>query len=339
MTSILESKKEMEDILLGIEEVQGVGISEDRNHIIVYVSEVNEKLLELIPNNIAGYPVLIKQVGILKPAPDFVAMAADPERLWRYRPVVGGISTGHYAVTAGTIGCIVQDEYTDKPLFLSNNHVYANVSFEGNPRAQVSDPVLNPGPFDGGKIEDTIGTLNRWIPLKTTSTNVVDCAVANASVEASPYILGENSQYIEVKGLRTVTQGINVKKAGRTSGFTRGQIIDTDFTGIVDYNGQQITFSDQLLVMIKIEGGDSGSLLLDDEDNAVGLLFAGGQDDYGNYFGVANKINTVFSLLNIELPSGEQPGPEPEPSGGGILMPVVAMMCSLMLVGVIMEKK
>jgi len=47
MTSILESKKEMEDILLGIEEVQGVGISEDRNHIIVYVSEVNEKVTRI----------------------------------------------------------------------------------------------------------------------------------------------------------------------------------------------------------------------------------------------------------------------------------------------------
>ena len=320
MTSILESKKEIENILLGIEEVQGVGISSDRQSIIVYVSTVTDQLLQIVPGVIAGYRVIVKEVGIFKPSPDFVATAADPARLWRYRPVVGGISSGHYAITAGTLGCVVKDAASEQPMLLSNNHVYAAISTDQNQRAQVSDPVLQPGPVDGGKIEDTVGTLARWIPIKVNSPNAVDAAVANSTYQPSPYILGENSEYIQVKGLRTVTQGIPVKKAGRTTGLTVGNIIDTDYTGMVDYNGQVLTFTDQLLVSIMIQGGDSGSILLDENDNAVGLLFAGAQDNYGNYYGVANKINTVFSLLQIELPDGEEPEePEPEPESNGWL--------------------
>jgi len=719
MTSILESKKEIENILLGIEEVQGVGISSDRQSIIVYVSTVTDQLLQIVPGVIAGYRVIVKEVGIFKPSQDFVATTADPTRLWRYRPVVGGISSGHYAITAGTLGCVVKDATTGQPMLLSNNHVYAAISTDQTQRAQVSDPVLQPGCFsedtrvltrdgfkyfyelqeedeictlnidthnieyqkptkihnyeyngdlilfdgqmynllvtpnhnllvrinkndrleliaaeelhdgvmnsykevmkikkdievsstskeemyrkissitginkhtlkgwittekkptisnnctefikngiwngidketfeipstigvntkgiikfnmedwleflgwyisegslggpkaeeqhnyiisirqyskknleeienviirmgftpnvrwehgsitfnskelhnylkqfgyakdkfipkdlknlsikylnillkslfkgdgsfvkerndqyndtylnnvrryhtiskqlsedvaeialkcgygvsirfvetnigigyiyrvgissrnltpritkkpttekysgvvydvtvpnhtllverkgkiiwsgnsyDGGRIEDTVGTLARWIPIKVNSANAVDAAIANSTYQPSPYILGENNEYIQVKRLKTVTQGIPVKKAGRTTGLTVGNIIDTDYTGMVDYNdGQVLTFTDQLLVSIMIQGGDSGSLLLDENDNAVGLLFAGSQDNYGNYYGVANKINTVFSLLQIELPSGEEPEePEPEPESNGWL--------------------
>lgn len=331
MTSILEAKKEIENILLGIDEVQGLGISEDRQSIIIYVSKVTSELLQAIPGSIAGYYVIVKEVGIFKPTPDFAASAVEPQRLWRYRPVVGGISSGHYAITAGTLGCIVQDSNTDKPLLLSNNHVYAAISTDQTQRAQVSDPVLQPGAIDGGKIEDTVGTLNRWIPIKVGSANAVDAAVANSTYQPSPYILGENDEYIEIKGLKTVTQGIAVKKAGRTTGLTRGQIIDTDYTGMVDYNGQVLTFTDQLLVSIMIQGGDSGSILLDENDNAVGLLFAGAQDNYGNYYGVANKINTVFSLLQIELPSGEEPEEPEEPTESNGLLITLGLIAPIAL--------
>jgi len=70
----------------------------------------------------------------------------------------------------------------------------------------------------------------------------------------------------------------------------------------VDYkDGVTRTFTDQLLVKIQTQGGDSGSLLLDENDNAVGLIFAGGQDDSGNYYGVANKIRNVLIMFGGDV--------------------------------------
>lgn len=340
MTSILEAKKETEIILMEVEEVQGVGISEDRENLIVYVSKVTDNVLRSIPSNIAGYPIILKEVGIFKPTQEFIAETYDPYRLYRYRPVVGGISSGHYMVTAGTLGCIVQDANTDAPLLLSNNHVYANVSMENMPRATVGDPVYQPGRVDSGSSSDTVATLIRWGALKSNyEPNIIDAAVATPLEEPSPYILKSNTEYIQVKGLRTVSEGITVQKIGRTSGHTVGKILDVDFTGYVDYNGELILFTDQILAELEIQGGDSGSILLDENYNAVGLCFAGSRDDYGTYYCIANKINSVFSLLKIELPTGEGPsnGEEEHPTSSAPLLVLGAV--AMLMVGMIVTQK
>ena len=70
------------------------------------------------------------------------------------RPVPIGVSTGHPDITAGTIGARVTDG--SNVYALSNNHVYANSN-----AASDNDPVLQPGPTDGGKVAtDVIGTLS-----------------------------------------------------------------------------------------------------------------------------------------------------------------------------------
>ncbi|MHC4440599.1 MAG: fibronectin type III domain-containing protein, partial [Planctomycetota bacterium] len=63
---------------------------------------------------------------------------------WCSRPVPIGVSTGHFAITAGTIGCRLTDG--ENIYALSNNHVYADEN-NGIPGL---DNVLQPGPYDGG---------------------------------------------------------------------------------------------------------------------------------------------------------------------------------------------
>jgi hypothetical protein len=43
----------------------------------------------------------------------------------RMRPAQGGVSIGHYKITAGTLGCLVRDG-KGGTYILSNNHVLAN---------------------------------------------------------------------------------------------------------------------------------------------------------------------------------------------------------------------
>jgi len=92
------------------------------------------------------------------------------------RPATGGISVGHFKITAGTLGCLVKDVRNNGQLsILSNNHVLAN---ENN--CLVGDPIHQPGPLDADPTAGTrIGKLSRWINLKYDgSYNSVDAAIA-----------------------------------------------------------------------------------------------------------------------------------------------------------------
>lgn len=79
-----------------------------------------------------------------------------------WRPAPGGLSIGHFRISAGTLGVVVRDRVSGERLILSNNHVLANSN-----DAQAGDPVLQPGGADGGSVpEDTIAELLRFEPLE-----------------------------------------------------------------------------------------------------------------------------------------------------------------------------
>lgn len=77
---------------------------------------------------------------------------------------IGGASLGHYKITAGTWGDMVRDADSGEAFILSNAHVLANVN-----DGLLGDPVLCPGPFDGGTVaHDAIGELARTIHIYMT---------------------------------------------------------------------------------------------------------------------------------------------------------------------------
>lgn len=102
---------------------------------------------------------------------------------------------------------------------------------------------------------------------------------------------------------------MEVRKHGRTTGFTEGTVTDESYNALVgmDHNDPDVValFENQ----IRLErvphhpafglGGDSGSLVFDKNSaEAVGLYFAGPP---GGSYGVANHIADVLSELQIEL--------------------------------------
>lgn len=233
-------------------------------------------------------------------------------RKQRWKPIIGGISAAHKKITAGTLGGIVYDSETGEPLFLSNNHVFANASTTTRQDANAGDPIYQPSTYDGGLETDKIATLERWIPFQDgiTNRNIADCAVAKPlpGTNMIDAVLGEDDkEIIQVNGIAPINNyngdlKIKVKKAGRTTGYTEGYIKDINFTTISDYgDGKIIRFVDQILVDINLDGGDSGSLLLNDQNQVIGLVFAGTDID-GKRYAVANKIRNVTSMLNIDIP-------------------------------------
>lgn len=234
------------------------------------------------------------------PAPSVTEVS--PEQLHqRTRPVMGGYSVGHYKITAGTIStaCYALGSFPGMPqqfFILSNNHVLANSN-----NASIGDPILQPGPYDGGRYpRDMIGRLSRFIPIRfktatNTPLNYVDAAIAEV-----PFHLANREIYWlgYVKDLYFAPKvGDILQKVGRTSNFTTGRVQSINATVDVNYgNGRVARFAHQILTTCMSAGGDSGSLVTTLDEQAVGLLFAGSP-----YVTVINNILYVQSLLNIRI--------------------------------------
>jgi len=220
----------------------------------------------------------------------------------RWRPVPPGVSIGHYKITAGTLGFYARDKETGKVVGISNNHVLANSN-----KAKLQDPILQPGPYDKGKLEDKVGFLLRYIPLnynyykckyrnffhgivklfKDIKPNEVDLAIFQPIVEINPSILDIGKPL----GTKDVKIEDTVHKSGRTTCHTVGKVIDTAWNGYVMYNNGSLFFKDQILIEKEgfSDAGDSGSAILDINRNIIGLLFAGSATHT-----IANKINKLI---------------------------------------------
>lgn len=277
---------------------------------------------ELVPRNVEGAPTDVQETGVF---------VANINRTGKHRPAPGGVSIGHKDITAGTLGCLVKDPESGQIYVLSNNHVLANSN-----AAAIGDAILQPGPADGGSMNDKIGILSDFVPinfgsngggdsdcpiggffasilnglskvfgrktvLKPTmevtsqTSNLVDAAIS--APDDPSYVENTIADLGPISGLGAPILGLAVKKSGRTTGVTTGQILQTDVIAQVSYGAGKIAvFTDQVMMGDMSAGGDSGSVILDNDNKLVALLFAGSPTTT-----IASPINFVFSALNIEL--------------------------------------
>jgi len=273
----------------------------------------------LIPERVDGVPTDVIEVGEVR------AQAARTSRL---RPAPGGVSLGHVLVTAGTLGCVVRDRASGDALILSNNHVLANAN-----QASPGDPILQPGAIDGGhEPADVVAALERFSEIQFArepatcplarglvrlvnalaawtgfnhrleawredplAVNRIDAAVARPFDEND--LLAEVLEIGPVRGTRPPELGLKVRKSGRSSGLTTGEITVLDATITVGYGERTARFAGQMVTTAMSQPGDSGSVLVEvGGTRAVGLLFAG-SDQVTLY----NPIESVLSALAVEL--------------------------------------
>jgi len=254
----------------------------------VYVrSKLPRRLLspaEEVPLEINGTPTDVISVG------DIVTLV---------RPAPCGVSVGHPDITAGTLGCLVQPVNMpgENPYILSNNHVIANSN-----NAQIGDPILQPGPIDGGRADDAIAELKDFEQVEFAgSLNNIDAAIARVfnSEDVLPEILGIGR--VQQPPILETALYQSVRKRGRTTLQTVGLVVDLSADIQVLFGTSAANFENQIAIVgigsSFSAGGDSGSLILDAISNrAVGLLFAGG----GNLT-FANPIGAVLSRFQVEI--------------------------------------
>jgi len=235
-----------------------------------------------------------------------ISKQAGPWYRSRLRPMRPGGSVAHYKVTAGTIGAFASHKSTGQTVILSNNHVIANEN-----AAKVNDLILQPGTYDAGKRpKDEVARLTKWVPLLRNKTNYVDAAIATVkkSIEVDPL------KYTGIGTLAGVRAGpvsleMPVSKVGRTTGVTHGRVTAIELDDVViEYDVGSISFDNQIEIESTgprafCSGGDSGSLILDENLCACGLLFAGSETGGTNGRGLtyANPIGPVLKKLAIKL--------------------------------------
>jgi hypothetical protein len=316
-SKVKEVKRAQEQKLLKTPNVIGVGIGRkltdgvvtDELSLKVYVEEkVAESRLkarQIVPKTIDDVATDVVAIGRIH--------FQYPRN--KNRPACGGDSIGschslvYGYISAGTLGVALIDKTDGKRVLLSNNHVLANCDIDSEHRANAGDPIVQPGTLDGGSCAtDLIGTLKRWVPFNSAGLNEIDAAIASLNTESDAQECSICCSDIgRVNGYRALGEedlGLDVQKCGRTTGYTSGTVQDVDATvnihyevltpgGIVD---RTIQFTDQILLTSMSDSGDSGSLILDMNEKAVGLLFAG-----STIVTIANRIEKVLSILNLEF--------------------------------------
>jgi hypothetical protein len=211
-----------------------------------------------------------------------------------------GCGLGHRNVSVGTFGCLVRKRGDASRLYiLSNSHVLAD---EGV--AQIGDPVLQPGPYDGGGGRDRLARLGEFQPFTFSRVgylNFVDAAIA----EVDPRRVRDVIRVLGVRPAgvgRTLRRGMQVQKVGRTTDHTVGVIRDVNYRFSLAYKNpasgrrSRVGFRDQILCSRYTAGGDSGSLVMNMREYALGLHFAGSPST-----SIFNRIRDVFAALDVEL--------------------------------------
>ncbi len=298
------------------------GHETDETCVVVYVdhkqAEDELRRRDLVPRALDGIRTDVVETGRFRALP--LLETLEVSHTAKLRPAPGGVSIAHEKVTAGTLGVLAR-RTSGEAVILSNNHVLANSN-----DAAKGDRILQPGPYDGGRAEDAIAELVDFVPigfseeelgglgrtlerilrpflapigldvrrLPSGKTNLVDAAIARplAADLVAPDIL----EIGRVAGTAEAVLGMRVKKSGRTTGLTRGRVTALDASVEVDYGGKTARFRGQVVSDILSRGGDSGSLIVDESNHGVGLLFAGGTTTT-----ILNPIAAVLTALGLTL--------------------------------------
>jgi hypothetical protein len=241
---------------------------------------------DVIPATISGVPTDVVEVGAI----EFQAQTA------KVRPLQVGYSVGaqhNKLQPTGTLGAFVSGVVEKQQHFfiLSNNHVLA-----ANNAIPVGNAVTQPGPVDGGGLDDACGQLWRYVPMSTTADNQVDAAVATVEEDLIETIRPYVAEAIPAKD---VTIGMTVIKNGRTTEVTAGVVTADHVTVMVTgADGSQYKMIDQFSATYNSAGGDSGSLVVCKANNkGVGLHFAGNS----GVVAYMNAIENVLKALQVTL--------------------------------------
>jgi len=321
--------------IMALPGVIGIGIGSREEGGVEFVVLVDKDApMPDLPSNLEGMPVVAEKIS--KIVIHNGGISCDPchaEELPMPVPMGTSTSTDQGCIF-GTAGFKACDNASGKIGYVTNNHIGAAFGLDACENGLSGLIEVHPGTGDapfcgffGGTMP--IGTLSKVVPINFPSPNLVDAAFVESNNQETSSIIRDIGTPTTTPGTPTLNKC--VKKSGRTTGLTFGRITIVDMTvGVSGYCGGVATFQDLFRFTPDDScglcedppcssialSGDSGSAVLDLNNNIVGLYF-GGDVDTGTS-GVAATIQNVLNELNISLDllncSGPPPTPTPTPS-------------------------
>lgn len=273
----------------------------------VETAELEEIGSDPIPNSIDidGIAVPTDVLG-RKFSPSFntVALGSKDIRSSRVEVLQPGVSIGGLETKGGTLGAILQDRRSRKPVLLSNWHVLQGI--HGN----IGNPVVQPGRHDDNRAEgNEVGNL-----MRSHLGAAGDCAISSLSGRKyTPEILGIG---LSIDSIGDPMLGDKVIKSGRTTGVTHGIVTRIEVNARMDYGQNQHAFvggfeigpdrSSPALDGEISRKGDSGAAWLAKDRKGkptgtmVGIHFAGDADYTVSEFALACYAKSVTTALEID---------------------------------------
>jgi hypothetical protein len=287
--------------LLKLKGVNGTATALDSKGNVVIRVYTNGVDKPVVPKTLEGIPVVVIERGPIFP------LRGKFHRQDRIsRPVPIGISAFVFSnlCATGTLGARMTCN-EGFVLGLSNNHVFALEN-----EAFPLDPIFQPGALDNFceiPVDNEVGSLLTFVPIIFDVTVVNICDAAMMLTNESLLNTSTLSDGYGTPKTETVTAflGQRVQKYGRTTGYRRGIVTAVNAFVVVGYDAGPALFGGQFEVIGEepgipppfSQGGDSGSLVVDDQNRPVGLLFAGG----GFPIDVTdcNPIDETITLLEL----------------------------------------
>jgi len=196
----------------------------------------------------------------------------------------------------GTLGCLAFTLHDQRLVLLTTNHLlFDSEGREDEPvwlatDASVEEPYLRVGQSLYGR--------SRTVRFDA-GEHYVDCAVASVATEH----LRDRGGVSPATAEHDIPKpGDRVTKTGATTGTTVGVVVDVSYCSSATVGGRELPAPQQLLIRSLdarpfAAEGDSGAVIFNSQNKAVGLLW--GVNTRGD--GVACHMTAVLRTLNITL--------------------------------------
>ena len=266
-----------------------------------------------VPARSQGFPTDVLKIYNLKPNEGFVEM----RDLSEHRPLTGGVVIfTKTCQDGGTLGWFATKVSDGSNVVLTNAHVLWPNLWNGMPPQVLTDPdVLTQPNYSKTCCCEYHVVGQRIIGIKNAD---VDCAIGSLTEEKPVLTIGNRStnRTLRVDGTDVAAVGDPVRKIGARSGYTEGTVIDIGgAAGTVNLPGggttavrlhQIIVWPDTTNVTYIddhfgqpafLNEGDSGSVLIDDQNKIIGLLFSSDPKTQNRTVAFANHIDQVLQAL------------------------------------------
>jgi hypothetical protein len=299
--------------------VVGVAVDEARDRAVVLTkNQISAVAQKVLPDSIAGVRVTYIGQAPIEPNPPVIpqsSVGAAPRCFLHGARLACGSSLSAASVWgAGTFGALV--ELADGTLCgLTNNHVTGGCN-----HTQLGMHVLCPAPFDADPTHPppiAIGRHHSFIQLISGDPGQVTLQELDVALFelTRPDIVSSaqgNSFYDTPTQTVAPTGGLKVKKVGRSTGLTHGEVIGQFTTPLgIPYESERfrsMVYFQNAWAIQTLTGdpfslqGDSGSLVVtEDGTKAVGLIFAG---TGGGDVSFIIPIDAVLATLGAKLVGG-----------------------------------